>query len=382
MRLEQETARRGNAPVVITTVLSLLVVAAAVAAVAWLVLRSPSEAVDRAERLEPVGTALPAPTEQPTLPTPIPTVPSEPAAPGFTGDAPEASGLPTVAAPREAESGPQDAGPTPTPRVVALPTALPATLPPAQPTPLPAPTLPPAVAVEAVPVEALEPVEVVQSAPTAAAEPAGDAPERDSRPEPDEVDDDPFNIFGDGDGNGSRIVPAQNEALERARALQDDDSDDDRGSSDAPGVPVIEPAEAATITEGRDGSMEIVVPDVDAMIDEITAQVTDPDRNPNVGDAGRDEEGDRNRDEDNRNADDGDDERNEGERSSARNRDDDGRSSSPARNRGRSARERIISDRIGRDSNSRSGRDEGIPSIVPGGSGSNEDPTDDCFPFC
>ena len=106
MRVEQKTVRRGNASVVITTVLSLLVVAAAVGAVAWLVLRTPSEAVDSAERLEPIGTALPAPTEQPTLPTPIPTEASEPVAPGFSGEAPQVSGQPTVASPQEAESEP------------------------------------------------------------------------------------------------------------------------------------------------------------------------------------------------------------------------------------------------------------------------------------
>ena len=253
MRLEQEPARRSNAPVVITTVLSLLVVAAAVAAVAWLVFRAPSDAVDSAERLEPVGTALPAPTEQPSLPTPIPTEPSEPAPPGFTGEAPEVSGLPTVAAPQEADAIPQDAGPTPTPRVVALPAepaAGPAaTLPPAQPTPLPAPTLPPAVPVEAVPVVALEPVEVAQPGPTAAAEPNENAPEREPRSEPEESDDDPFDIFGDEDGNGSRIVPAQNDALERARALQEDEEngDDDRGGFAPVDVPAIEPADAAAM---------------------------------------------------------------------------------------------------------------------------------------
>src|SRR5215204_1338453 len=65
MRVEREVARRSNAPVVISTLLSLLVVGAAVAAVAYLVLRSPSSPVDSAERLEPVGTALPAPSEPP-----------------------------------------------------------------------------------------------------------------------------------------------------------------------------------------------------------------------------------------------------------------------------------------------------------------------------
>jgi hypothetical protein len=324
MRLEQQTARRGNASVVVTTMLSLLVVAVAVAAVAWLVFRSPSEAVDSAERLEPVGTALPAPTEEPTLPTPSPTQPSQPAAPGFTGEAPGASGLPTVESPREAESLPQDAGPTPTPRVVALPTAPaeapPPTLPAAQPTPLPAPTLPPSVPVEAVPVVALEPVEVAQPAPTAAApDPAADESDREPRSQPVEVDDDPFNIFGDGDGNGSRIMPAQNDALERARSLQ---NDDERGGSEPAGAPT----DVVTITEGRNGSMEIVVPDVDAMIEEITAQVTDPNRNPNVGNPARSQSG---RD---REPDDPDD--------SARERASDGRE--PAvENRRRSARERI-----------------------------------------
>ncbi|MDQ3227117.1 MAG: hypothetical protein M3Q50_10870, partial [Chloroflexota bacterium] len=55
LRVEQQAARRTNGAVVISTLLSLLVVAAAVAMVAYLVLRSPSSAVDSAERLEPVG---------------------------------------------------------------------------------------------------------------------------------------------------------------------------------------------------------------------------------------------------------------------------------------------------------------------------------------
>src|SRR5829696_3119694 len=76
MRVEREVARRSNAPVVISTLLSLLVVGAAIAGVAYLVLRTPSSTVDSAERLEPVGTALPAPSEPPAVSTPIPT--SEP----------------------------------------------------------------------------------------------------------------------------------------------------------------------------------------------------------------------------------------------------------------------------------------------------------------
>src|SRR5918998_4884022 len=214
MRVEREVTRRSNAPAVITTLLSLLVVGAAVAAVAYLVLRSPSAAVDSAERLEPVGTALPASSEAPTLPTPIPTsepdsnARPEPTALGFTGEVPAAAGLPTVAAP-------QETGPTPTPRVIALPTEVPATTVPAAAPPQP--TLPPAVPLENVPVVALAPVEMAPApAPTAAANQSRAASQ--PTPVPVEVDDDPFNIFGDGEGVG--IVPAQNDALERARALQ------------------------------------------------------------------------------------------------------------------------------------------------------------------
>src|SRR5215208_8301063 len=222
MRVEQEVARRSNAPVVISTLLSLLIVGAAVAVVAYLVLRAPSSAVDSAERLEPVGTALPAPSEPPTLPTAVPTsepdsdAQPEPTALGFTGDAPAVAGLPTVAAP-------QEAGPTPTPRVIALATAVPATEVPPQ------PTLPPSVPVENVPVVALDPVEMAPPpAPTAAVSQSQAVSQ--PTPVPVEVDDDPFNIFGNGSGPG--IMPAQNDALERARALQggeDPTGNPDRG---------------------------------------------------------------------------------------------------------------------------------------------------------
>src|SRR3954470_9551535 len=213
MRGEREVTRRSIAPVVVSTLLSLLVVGAAVAAVAYLVLRSPAPAVDSAERLEPAGTALPAPSEPPTLPTSVPTsapdseARPEPTALGFTGDAPAVAGLPTVAAP-------QQAGPTPTPRVIALATEVPATAVPPQ------PTLPPAVPVESVPVVALAPVEMAPPpAPTAAASQAQAVTQ--PTPVPVEVDDDPFNIFDNGPGSG--IVPAHNDALERARALQAQD---------------------------------------------------------------------------------------------------------------------------------------------------------------
>src|SRR5215218_3554731 len=275
MRVEREVTRRSNAPVVISTLLSLLVVGAAVAAVAYLVLRSPSSAVDSVERLEPVGTALPAPSEPPTLPTPVPTsepdsnARPQPTALGFTGDAPAVAGLPTVAAP-------QEAGPTPTPRVIALPTEVPVTAIP------PLPTLPPSVPVETVPVVALAPVEV-------APPPAPTAPVSQSQavsqptPVPVEVDDDPFNIFDNGEGSG--IVAAQNDALDRARALQGG-GNTDRASDN----PVIVPAQVIPDDTDPDGSVEVVMPDVDAMIDEITARATDPNRNPNVGNPGRGQE--------------------------------------------------------------------------------------------
>jgi hypothetical protein len=290
MRVEREVTRRSNAPVVISTLLSLLIVGAAVAAVAYLVLRSPSPAVDSAERLEPVGTALPAPSEPPTLPTSVPTSVSdsdaqpEPTALGFTGDAPAVAGLPTVAAP-PAVAAPQEAGPTPTPRVIALATAVPATEVPPQ------STLPPAVPVESVPVVALAPVEMAPPpAPTATSRSQAVSQ---PTPVPVEVDDDPFNIFGDGAGPG--IVPAQNDALERARALQGQgqegqgDGNSDRDSD----IPVVVPAPVIR-DAGPDRSVEVEMPDVDAMIDEITARATDPNRNPNVGNAGRGQEvGDR-----------------------------------------------------------------------------------------
>src|SRR5215208_7793810 len=188
MRVEQEVARRSNAPVVISTLLSLLIVGAAVAVVAYLVLRAPSSAVDSAERLEPVGTALPAPSEPPTLPTAVPTsepdsnAQPQPTALGFTGDAPAVAGLPTVIAPPTV-AAPQEAGPTPTPRVIALPTEVPATAVP------PLPTLPPSVPVESVPVVALAPIEMAPPpAPTAAASQASAVNQ--PTPVPVEVDDD------------------------------------------------------------------------------------------------------------------------------------------------------------------------------------------------
>jgi hypothetical protein len=303
MRVERETARRSNVAVVVSTLLSLVVVAAAVAAVAYLVLRTPSSAVDSAERLEPVGTAIPAPTEPPSLPTPIPTalpaVDPEPTALGFSGEQPAAIALPTVVAPATVpetlpETVPEAAGPTPTPRVIAPPTAIPPTVPP------PPPTLPPSVPVADVPVVALAPVE---SAPP----PAASSAQSITQPTPQppgavEADDDPFNVFED--DSFPTIVPAGDAVRDRVRALQDGD---DRGGSDSSAAPaivvptiavsdIVIPTVTVPVAPTRDGTIDVVMPDVDAMIEEITARATDPNRNPNTRDAGDDRNGNEDKD--------------------------------------------------------------------------------------
>jgi hypothetical protein len=160
------------------------------------------------------------------------------------------------------------------------------------------PTLPPAIPVEEIPVVALEPVESAPP-PVATTEPARSQPTREAVSRPDEDDDDPFNIFEPDDV--PRIVQSQNDNLERARELQDGGNrggQDDRGGSqeDFPeivvptpdiDIPEIVAADDVPVIQRRDGSVEVIMPDVDAMIDEITARATDPNRNPNVGDAGR-----------------------------------------------------------------------------------------------
>lgn len=283
-RIEEEAEQRSSASVVIASILALLVVAVAVAAVAYLVLREPTTAVDSAERLEPVGTALPAPTE-PALPTPtsVPTEEpaAEPTAANFSGSAPAVAGLPTVAAV-------VDAGPTPTPRIIAQPTDVP-------PTPLPpAPTLPPVVAVTAVPVVALQPVE--QAPPVATSPPVqSNAPQQaPPTPTPGRDDSDPFDIFDT--PNDSRIVQVTEDPLERVRAMQEERGNDP-GEATVPDFPnrikdkddreVDAPVMMPTVTVGNGGAVEVQVPDVDAMIDEITARTLDPNRNPNVADDGR-----------------------------------------------------------------------------------------------
>jgi hypothetical protein len=324
-------------------------------------LRTPSPAVDSAERLEPIGTALPAPTEQPTLPTPMPTAEPEPTALGFTGEAPEVSGLPTVAAP-------QDAGPTPTPRLIALPTAVPAAAVPPAVAP-PPPTLPPAVPVDSVPADGVPvdvvPVEVlapVERAPTAA--PAAEDSQQvqsDSQPTPaaEAFDDDPFNIFDEDDGLA--IVPVQNDALERAREIQEaaDPGDEENRENRANPDPIIVPAEDnGPVVTGPDGSVEIVMPDVDAMIDEIAARATDPDRNSNA------DNDDRSNNDRNGNGED---------RDGGRDRADNSRAGSPPENRRKSARERVI-ERVNRqpppaNNNSGGGQPPANEPVWPGNNG-------------
>jgi hypothetical protein len=146
-------------------------------------------------------------------------------------------------------------------------------------------------------VVALEPVTQAPTAvPTAAPSQAtSDAPPQAPAPRATRPpDDDPFDIF-DND-RASQIVPVQQDPMERVREMQEeagndapviilptfpnqgngnDDQDRDRDTGGS-----ISPVLVPTITPGRDGSIEVVVPDVDAMIDEITDQATNPDRNP------------------------------------------------------------------------------------------------------
>jgi hypothetical protein len=211
--------------------------------------------------------------------------------------------------------------------------------------------------VENVPVVALAPVEAAPPpAPTAAARQAQNPVVAEPTPVPVELDDDPFNIFDD--GNGSGIVPAQNDALERARALQEGGRTENgaRNTTD----PVIEPAQIVPSEVGRDGTVEVVMPDVDAMIDEITARAIEPNRNPNVGNTGQPDSG----------------------RAES---DDDRVVTEPPQNRRKSARERINERNRGRQSTSSSAPVvvqpvvPNIPVIVPSGSGNSEQECEDPF---
>ena len=107
-------------------------------------------------------------------------------------------------------------------------------------------------------------------------------------------DDDPFDIFDT--ERASQIVPVQQDPMERVREMQEQAGNDapvvvlptfpNQGNGnngqgrDRDGASTISPVLVPTITPGRDGSIEVQVPDVDAMIDQITEQATNPDRNP------------------------------------------------------------------------------------------------------
>ena len=91
--------------------------------------------------------------------------------------------------------------------------------------------------------------------------------------------------------NLPRIVPAGNsDAINQVRDMQDEvrgrKSDREEESPDqAPAVvvPMIAARpDTGPITRKEDGSVEVVMPDVEATIEAITARTTDPNRNPNV----------------------------------------------------------------------------------------------------
>jgi hypothetical protein len=288
MRVERQASRRGNAGVVISTLLSLAVVGAAVAVVAWLVLRAPSTAVDSAERLDPIGTAIVAPTAPPSLPTPIPTLEPEPepTALGFTGEGQPANALPTVAAPVAPAVVEQvrEAGPTPTPRLIALATAVPTAPAPVATLP-PAPALPPAPVAE-VPVVALAPIDTAPAPAPADAVPL-DA-EDTSDPEEEARDDDPFNIFTEGEI--PRIVPSGNDALARVQEMQEENRDRAGNDNDND-----EPAVAPTfvlVEEGNrnrdDPADEELMPDVEATVEANMERAFGSDRNRSADDRDND----------------------------------------------------------------------------------------------
>ena len=140
-----------------------------------------------------------------------------------------------------------------------------------------------------------------------------------------------------------------------ARALQrgvDPSGNSDRNTDNT----VIVPAPVITDDGTRQGSrVEIVMPDVDAMIDDITARATDPNRNQNAGNAGRGNSGRAQGNDDpvvvqpaqNR-------------RKSARDRN---------RNRAPTANDRSVSEPV----------NPNVPVIVPRGSGNNGQQCDDPF---
>jgi len=174
--------------------------------------------------------------------------------------------------------------------VIALPTQPPAA-PPTQ--AAPAPTLPPAAPVNSVPVQALAPVE---SAPPPTQAPVQTA--NVSAPAAQPTQDDPFGILQE---EAPRIAPAQSDAMATVRAIQDQNrpnrNDNGNRSGAAPTFAIGNPNSSDPLTAptpivpvvvpAANGGVAGQMPDVQATIDAITARTIDPNRNPNVGDAGR-----------------------------------------------------------------------------------------------
>jgi hypothetical protein len=277
-RRRQESGLRPRKPTpnIVATVLSLLVLAALVTAVAFLVLRIIPTAMDTANSTEPAGTTIAAPAEQAAPPTPIPTVASELSAPGFHGQAPAVAMLPTVAVPQEVPAA--EAPPTPTPRVVLLPTAVPtilpspATLPPSRPVssqPIVA-QAPEAAPPAPLPVTAAQPAEIQAEPPPVVVQPAAVQPvASDAAP----------TAASSSRGNLQRAREMQTSRVRRGpnRASQAVDKTPVVPSSVASDEPVVTMPDLPTggaIQSAPDTSVS--VPDVNAIRDDVNARINAP----------------------------------------------------------------------------------------------------------
>jgi hypothetical protein len=287
--VRKATARNRGGGSVVSALFSLTLVAAAVAAVAYLVVRTPPVAVNSAERVAPIGTAIVAAEIVLTTPAPAPERAAEAAAAAFRGNAPGAVALPTVATERLAE------GPTPTPRILSLPTAVPSTTPTPWATTLPAPTrIAPAVALAPV---SSEPT--VPQAPTAPSSSVAFVPAEtvDLVQSTDEIERQPMEASGEQleltglprGGTETETIAvrveqamarahARREARERSRAARDTESLEAPLFADsAPSAPppINAPASIPDMS-GSDDRPAVVVPDASAMVEEITARVKRP----------------------------------------------------------------------------------------------------------
>jgi hypothetical protein len=277
----------------IGALLSLALIAAAVAVVAYLVVRTPS-ATESAERLEPVGTAITAAELPAQAPTPTPT-----REPEIDPEAPAIAALPTAAA------APLESGPTPTPRLMSLPAAAE--------TPTAAPTIPPIpasapLAVALAPVDSAQLASVVPVTVAPPADVAAFAPD-DSGGNTNPSDATAIEPAARGDAGPATALQepldspedtgSADNALQRALALRDDRgraSRHDRESEsrtaphsadDAPPVAPSLPATAPDLAVGvpAGSSQDVVgagdppavnVPDANQIIDEVRARVKHP----------------------------------------------------------------------------------------------------------